>query len=113
MIANGEDFDFKKAFRCILEATIFFVLCTSIYILGYFKGQLEGAIQCVSFIVYLVLYFYGLNILKNIRKMLKPDTAPYNVIDALYYLLRFKFVERIPLLKDYLKHKHHHETYDN
>lgn len=112
MIANGEDFDIKKALRCVGEATIFFVLCTAVYIIGHLKGQMAGATQCVSFVVYVVLYFYALNILKNIRKMLKNDTAPYYVIDALYYILRFKFVERIPILHDYLNKKHH-ATHDN
>lgn len=102
MIANGEDFEFKKALRCVGEATVFFVLCTAIYVIGRLKGQMGGATQCVSFVVYLVLYFYGLNILKNTKKMLKEGTAPWQVVSALYWCLRFKFVERIPLLKEYL-----------
>ncbi len=102
MIANKEDFNLKKALRCVGEATVFFVLCMAVYAIGRFKGQIDGATQCVSFIVYLVLYFYGLNILKNTKKMLKKGTAPYNVIGSLYWCLRFKFVEKIPWLSEYL-----------
>lgn len=102
MIAKGEDFQIKKALRCVGEATAFFVLCMAIYVIGRLKGQMEGATQCVSFVVYLVLYFYGLNILKNFQKMLKRGTAPAQVVGALYWVLRFKFVERIPMLKEYL-----------
>ena len=31
MIANGEDFEFKKALRCVGESTVFFVLCTAVH----------------------------------------------------------------------------------
>lgn len=105
MIANGEEWDFKKALRCVGEATVFFVLCTAIYAVGRLKGQMDGAVQCVSFVTYLVIYFYGLNILKNCKKIFKKDTAPWHVVSALYFVLRLKFVESIPFLSDYLNTK--------
>ena len=105
MIANREDFNFKKAFRCIGEASVFFVLCTAIYAIGKLKGQDGGALQCVSFITYTIIYFYGTNVLKNLKKIFKPHTAPWLVISFLYYVLRFKFIERIPFLSDYLNLK--------
>lgn len=105
MIANREEFNIKKAFRCIGEATVFFVLCTAIYAIGKLKGQDEGALQCVSFITYTIIYFYGTNVLKNLKKIFKPRTAPWMVVSFLYYVLRFKFIERIPFLTDYLNLK--------
>ena len=102
MIANNEDFNFKKALRCIGEAAVFFVLCMAVYAVGKFKGQHQGAIQCVSFITYAIMYFYSLNILKNCKKIFKEETAPWFVVSFLYYILRFKFVEKIPYLEDYL-----------
>lgn len=104
MIANHEDFDFKKAIRCGAEATVFFVLCTAIYSIGKLKHQYEGAIQCVSFITYVVLYFYGLNILKNLKKIFKKGSTPWQIVAFLYYMLRFKFIERIPGLAAYLNY---------
>lgn len=102
MIADREEFNFRKAFRCIGEATVFFVLCTAIYAVGKFKGQNAGALQCVSFITYTIIYFYGTNVLKNLNKVFKPGTAPWQVVSFLYYVLRFGFIERIPFLSDYL-----------
>lgn len=102
MIANNEDFSFRKAFQCIGHAAVFFVLCAAIYVIGRAKGQMAGAVQCVSVITYLVLYFYGLNILRNLRKTFKPQTPPWHVVSFLYYVLRFKFIEKIPYLADYL-----------
>jgi len=101
-IASGEKFNFKKAFRCIGEATVFFILCLAVFMLGKFKGQQQGALQCVSFITYVIIYLYSTNILRNLRKLFKKDTTPWLVVSFLYYVLRFKFVERIPYLSEYL-----------
>ena len=102
MIAGHEDFDFKKAFRCVCEAAVFFVLCTAVYAVGRFKGQDAGALQCVSFITYTIIYFYAANVLRNLKKVFKEQTAPWMVVSFLYYALRFKFIERIPFLSEYL-----------
>lgn len=105
MVANGEEFEFRKAFKCICEATVFSVLCVAIYALGKLKGQEAGSLQCVSFITYTIIYFYGLNILKNLKKVFQRETAPWMVVAFLYYVLRFKFIERIPFLSDYMNIK--------
>ena len=102
MIANREDFDLKKALRCGGEATVFFVLCCAIYTIGKVKGEHQGALQCVSFISYVVIYFYALNILKNLKKIFKYDTPPWYVVAFIYYVLRFKFIEKVPYLTEYL-----------
>ena len=102
MIANNEEFDFKKALRCVGEAAVFFVLCMAVYAVGRFKGQQLGAIQCVSLITYVIMYFYGLNILKNCKKIFKEGTTPWHVVSFLYYVMRFKFIEKIPYLEVYL-----------
>ena len=104
-IANGEDFQFKKALRCVGEATVFFVLCVAVFLMGKFKGQSAGALQCVSFITYVVIYMYATNILKNLKHLFKEGTTPWMVIAFLYYIMRFKFVEKIPYLSDYLNDK--------
>ncbi len=101
-MVKGEDFSLKKALVCVSHATVFFILCASVYIVGKLKGQMEGAVQCVSFITYLIIYFYGLNILRNSKKMFKKGTPPYSVVSILYYILRCKFIERIPFLSEYL-----------
>jgi len=105
MIAEQEEWDNKKALRCVGEAAIFFLLCASIYAIGRFKGQMAGAIQCVSLVTYLIIYFYGCNVLRNCKKIFREGTTPWHVVSVLYYLLRFKFIERTPLLSEYLNVK--------
>ncbi|MCH3994164.1 MAG: hypothetical protein LKE54_03765 [Prevotella sp.] len=102
MIANKEEFELKKAARCVGEATVFFVFCTSIYAIGKFKHEEAGALQCVSFVTYVIIYFYTTNILKNLIKMFKEGTTPWMIFSFLYFVFRFKFVEKIPYLKSYL-----------
>lgn len=104
MIAKGENFELKKAVVCIGHATVFFVLCAAIYVIGRLKGQMEGSVQCVSFISYLVLWFYGCNILKNLKLIFKKGTPPWYVVSFLYYLMRFKFIEKIPYLTAYFNY---------
>ena len=102
MIANNEEWDNKKAMRCVGEAAVFFVLSVAIYVYGVLKQQEHGALQCVSTITYVVTYFYGLNILKNMKKIFREGTTPWMVVAFLYYVLRFKFVEKIPFLSEFL-----------
>jgi len=102
MIANNEEWDYRKALRCVGEAAIFFVLVVDIYIYGVLKQQEQGALQCISFITYVVTYFYGLNILRNLKKIFKEGTTPWYVVAFLYYILRFKFIEKIPFLSEFL-----------
>lgn len=112
-MVKGEDFSLKKALVCVGHATVFFILCASVYLIGRIKGQMAGAVQCVSFITYLVIYFYGLNVLRNCKKIFKDGTPPWHVVNTIYYVLRFKFIEQIPYLKEYLdkeEQKENHNT---
>lgn len=108
-IVNMEDFDFKKAFNCIKESAIFFLLALSVYLIGDLKNNQQGAIQLISTVVYLVIYFYTTNILKNIRKFLKDGTPAYKVVDCLYYLLSFEIIKKIPGLENYLEARKNEE----
>lgn len=102
LIIQGEKFDHKKAFRCIGEAAVFFILAASIYVCGRANGAMEAAIQCVSTFVYIILFFYGRNVLKNLRMLLKEGTTPWYVIDFVYNIISFEFVKSIPGLTKYV-----------
>ena len=103
LLINHESFSFKKAWRCICEATIFFVLVCCIYFIGEHKGNPSGALQCVSFITYSVFYFYGVNILRNIKTLLPNVSIGYKVVAFLHYVLSIEFIKHIPYLTNYLQ----------
>lgn len=102
LLAGGERFNFKKAFRCVGEAAVFFVLVCSIYIIGEHHGDKAAALQCVSFITYSVFYFYSVNILRNVKTLLPRGNTGYRVVAFLYYVLSVEFVKRIPYLSEYI-----------
>lgn len=107
MIAQGEKFNMWKALRCIAEAAIFFALCASVYVCGKMNGNAAGAISTVSLFVYIVLFVYSRNVLKNLRRLLKENTPAWLVVDFLYSVFSFEFIKSIPGLTNYIKMKEH------
>ncbi|MEG2856304.1 phage holin family protein [Bacteroides sp.] len=101
LLANNESFNLRKAFRCVIEAAAFFLLICAVYFAGDHKGNPGGALQCVSFITYSVFYFYGVNILRNMKQVLSPTGAAYKVVAFLYYVLSVEFIKNIPYLSNY------------
>lgn len=104
-ITRGNEFSLKKAWRCLMEACMFFLMVLSLYGIGKLKNNQEGALQCVSTVVYVVVYFYATNIFRNLRELLKDGTPAYNVVDAIYYILSFEVIKKIPLLGEYLEQR--------
>lgn len=94
---ENERFNLKKFFRCILETAVFYVIVLSIYLIGEKMGNPSGALQCISGVVYAIIYFYSVNILRNAHKLLPKS----KVIKFLYYVLSFEVIKKIPYLKQY------------
>lgn len=102
LIAENDEFRFKKAFRCIAELTCVVVFISSMFSIGERKGNVEATLQCVSFVTYVCIWFYSQNILRNLRSLFK-EGAMYKVVDFLYYVISVEFVKKIPMLSSYLK----------
>ena len=63
-------------------------------------GNPAGAIQCISGVVYAIIYFYTVNILRNAHKLLPKS----KVIHFLFYVLSFEVIKKIPYLQQYIEH---------
>lgn len=107
LIVHDEKFKFKKAFRCVCEAAVFFVLVAAIFAIGWLKGNETGSLQCVSFVVYSVLYFYSVNILGNLKELFPEGSVAHSVVSWLYYFVSAEFVKAIPHLYEYLSGQEH------
>lgn len=107
LIVHDEGFKFKKAFRCICEAAVFFVLVAAIFAIGKLKSNEIGSLQCVSFVVYSVLYFYSVNILRNLKELFAEGGVAHSVVSWLYYFVSAEFVKAIPHLFEYLNGTEH------
>ena len=96
---QGERFSIKKFFRCILETLVFYVIVLSIYLVGEKMGNPSGAFQCISGVVYAIIYFYTVNILRNAHKLLPKS----KVLKFLYYVMSFEVIKKIPYLQQYVE----------
>ena len=104
-VCNRRDWSFRKAFRFFRDAAIYFAMVACIYLLGYFKGEEETAVHCVSFTIYVAIYFYGTNILRNARVITNEQSTLYSVLNFLYYIFSLKMLERSGFLKDYIDYE--------
>lgn len=104
-VCNHREWSFKKAFRFFRDAAIYFGMILSIYLLGCFKGEERAAVHCVSFMIYLAIYFYGTNILRNARMITNDRSTMFRILDFLYYLLSLRVLEQNTLLKDYVENE--------
>lgn len=99
---QSEKFSLKKFFRCIMETLVFYVIVLSVYLVGEKMGNPEGAIQCISGLVYAIIYFYFVNILRNAHKLLPKSKG----IKFMYYVLSFEIIKKIPYLQEYQEKAH-------
>ena len=101
-VCNRREWSFRKAFRFFRDAGIYFAMVACIYLLGYLKGEEQAAVHCVSFMIYVAIYFYGTNILRNARLITHEQSTLYRVLDFLYYVFSLRMLERSGCLKDYI-----------
>lgn len=104
-VCNRREWSFRKAFCFFRDAGIYFAMVACIYLLGYFKGEERAAVHCVSFMIYVAIYFYGTNILRNARLITNARSTLYGVLDFLYYILSLKVLERSKYLKSYMDYE--------
>ena len=104
-VGNRREWSFKKAFRFFRDAAIYFVMVASIYLLGHLKGEESAAVHCVSFMIYVAIYFYGTNILRNARMITNEHSTLYRILDFLYYVMSLRVLERCVYLKDYFDYE--------
>lgn len=95
ILVTGIGFKFKKFKHCIIEVAVYFVLLAAIYSIGKFTHNPNGAIQCVSAVMFVIMYYYAVNIFRNLTHIL-PDSKP---ISFIYYVLSFEILSKYPILK--------------
>ena len=98
IVAKHERFNLKKFFHCLLETFVFYIIVLSVFTIGEKMRNLDGAIQCITGVVYAILYFYGVNTLRNLN-ILFPESK---VIRFLFYVLSFEVVKKIPYMQQFI-----------
>lgn len=101
ILVDNEKFKFRKFRKCLIDIMVYFILISSIYTVGKLTHKPEGAIQCASGIMFVIIYYYSVNIFCNLS-VLMPNNQPINFI---YYLLSFEILNKYPILKKFRDHK--------
>ena len=105
-VIAGRDFSLKKAISCLSHAAMFFVLCASLYGIGYYQKMSADVLhQCVSSFCWILIYCYSTNIVRNIRCALKSGTPAYRTVDLLYDVLTLAFVKTLPFVGEIIKQR--------
>jgi hypothetical protein len=101
-----EDFSFKKAWDCIREAAVFFVIIACALFVGQnlyptFRGQggSDGAINAILTVTIALLYFYSVNIFKNLKRW-HPESR---WIAFVYFIISIEFVKDVPFMESFQK----------
>lgn len=92
LIHNNSHFCFKKAFSFIREATVCLLLLAIVYFIGDHLNAKKEAVHTISTIAYALVYFYSVNISRNLHQLL-PDSK---AIKILYELLSIEIVSKMP-----------------
>lgn len=103
-ICQGEGWNKKKFQQAFIECLLFFTFVCLIFIIGYLKHNMAGALQCVSFVSYSLIYYYGTNICRNMMQILPDFSIGHKAFAFIYSVLSVEFVKNVPFLSEYLKH---------
>jgi len=98
LIAQNESFNFKKAKVAIFEAVVYVVLIAGFFTIAEKMDDKEYVLKGLSIITWAWIYFYSVNIAKNLTRLF-PHSSGFSF---LYYALSMEFIKRFPVLKDFI-----------
>ena len=112
-MSENESWNFKKAWDSITQACVFFTLVTVMFSLGKLQGNEEGVLQWVSLLIYVVIYFYSVNVLKNIIIIFPAKSVGYRIVNFLHHAITIEFIKQLPILGTFLKKEYDYKRNDS
>jgi len=100
-LVNNESFDFKKAFWTLIEMATYLVIVAASFSIGDKMNDRDAVLKAIYGVTYAFIYFYAINILKNLKRMFPESRA----ISFLHFTLSLEFIKRIPFMTDFLKYE--------
>ncbi len=97
IVAEGEKFSFKKFTRCLFETLMFYLIVVCLYVIGKNMDNMSGAMQVIGGVIYAIIYFTSVNILRNMSKMFPQSKT----LSFLYWIVSFEVLKKIPVLKKF------------
>lgn len=100
MIVEREGFRLRKFVHCIAETLAFYLIVVCLFVVGRNMDNMEGALQAIGGVIYSILYFYSVNVLRNLCSLF-PDSRP---LLFLYYVVSFEFIKKLPALEGFSRY---------
>lgn len=99
VLYNHNRFHFNKFFKAILELLVYTLIAFGIAVIAHLKKEVELGNFTLNVLSWLFIYAYGVNIFKNLKRMI-PDSI---VINFCYYFLSFEIIKKIPHFSEFLE----------
>jgi len=106
IVVNRKDFKPKKFLTAFFYVAIYLMIIVCVYIVGERMGDAEESLYVDKIVTYIFIYFYIVNILKNLR-IIVPENRP---IAFLEFTFGLEFLKRIPNLDEFIRHENKHKT---
>lgn len=112
MLVEKEGFRLRKFVHCIAETLAFYLIVVCLFVVGRNMDNMNGAMQAIGGVIYSIIYFYSVNVLRNLTYIF-PESR---TLIFLYWMVSFEFIKKIPALQrfnDYCKeHKKDNDEKD-
>lgn len=112
MLVEKEGFRLRKFVHCIAETLAFYLIVVCLFVVGRNMDNMNGAMQAIGGVIYSIIYFYSVNVLRNLTYIF-PESR---TLIFLYWMVSFEFIKKIPALQrfnDYYKeHKKENDEKD-
>ena len=104
-LATGGKWNKSKMWRAVIDILILYGAIFFIYGLGVLMKNQEGALQCVSWLSYAVIWFFSVNINRNAITIAPEGGQAQGVLKLTYWVISVEFIKRIPFLASYFESK--------
>ena len=99
MIVNDDRIRIKKFLISIVFLAMYFIVIATTFFIGERMDDLDETLYIVKILTYVFAYFYGSNVIRNMRQ-LAPSSKPLEFLD---YFLGLQIIKRLPELAKFLK----------
>lgn len=107
-IVKHDRFRMQKFSKAMAEGLVYVCLTIGVYIVLKCKGIEDKALYCTSVISYAVIYFLGLNIVRNMMKLFPRSRT----LKFIFFTANLEFTKKIPILKEFLDYEDNEQSRD-
>lgn len=100
-ICDGGSWNKTKIKHAFIEALLIYAFIFFVFGIGSLMRNMAGALQCVSTFTWVVIWYYGTNILRNLITIAPQDSGAQKAFRFAYFWLSVEFVKKIPGLANY------------